>query len=274
MRSQPHSWTTLFTKLGMGRKKRNSLPTNGQRRKLCFEQFEDRRMLAAFTVNVAYDTITTDTDNAVITLREAVFRANQTQAHDTILFHPNLTGKTITLGKDAAGADLNLGSEAGELKITEAVTIDAQGKDITIDASGNDNTPGVNDGQGSRVFNLEITALAGETQKVTLDGLTITGGDTAVGMSDPGPGGGIHLKGGGAGNVSFVIRNSKITGNASTGRGEEFLAKTACKHRCLSKILKFQETLPGLAEEVFLLGRTVWKPILSQRRGLLLFLDP
>jgi len=87
------------------------------------------------------------------------------------------------------------GLPEGMLSITESVTIDAMSlpDGITIDASGNDPTPNStlddgnmdNDGDGSRVFSINIDNDAGDFDAVTLAGLTITGGDVS------GDGGGI-----------------------------------------------------------------------------------
>ena len=43
-------------------------------------------MLAVFNVNVAYDADTFVDGDGIMTLREAVFEANDNPAHDTILF--------------------------------------------------------------------------------------------------------------------------------------------------------------------------------------------
>ena len=200
MRSQPRSWTSLFTKLGIRRKKRNSRPINGQRRKLRFEQFEDRCMLAAFTVNVDYDVNTFDINDSIVTLREAVDRADATQAPDIINFASSLDGATITLGIDEFGNNLNFSSLNGDLDITESVTIDASMlTSLTVDASGNDNDVNVDDGGGSRIFDISGSGL------VTLDGLTLTGGDVT------GSGGAISTT------ASLEIKNSVISNNHAEG---------------------------------------------------------
>ncbi len=174
----------------------------GRNRRLRHELLEDRRMLAILTVNVLHDDV--DNGNPIndgdLTLRDAITYVNGFDpgsldiesngvvhidlteplgTNDTILFAPSLDGNTITLGIDAAGNNLDLGS-AGELSITNSVTIDAQRQGIKIDASGNDLTPNVNNGDGSRVFDIDIHAEAGESKPVTIDGLTLTGGETKV----------------------------------------------------------------------------------------------
>jgi hypothetical protein len=139
-------------------------------------------MLATYTVNVDYDAATpfNFSDN-VVTLREAVFRANQSSDHDTIEFSPSVfnSPKTIKLGKDVNGNPI----ATGELTITASVTIDGTidgagpsnvSLNITIDASGNDPTPNstpldgntTDDGDGTRIFN--ITDPAGTKPLVTM----------------------------------------------------------------------------------------------------------
>ena len=110
-------------------------------------------MLAVFNVNVAYDADTFVDGDGIMTLREAVFEANDNPAHDTILFDLPANQDKITLAH-------------GELSITESVTIDTVGQDITIDAN-----------NGSRVFTINASSSSGE---VKLSGLTITGGDSSL----------------------------------------------------------------------------------------------
>ncbi len=108
MRSQSNSWTALLAKLGINLKRNYSRFTksNARSRKLRFENCEDRRMLAVFTVTNPGDAVE-NTPAAIGTLRKAIFDAEQTDDHDTINFASNLDGATITLGKDAAGNSLN-----------------------------------------------------------------------------------------------------------------------------------------------------------------------
>ena len=167
------------------------------RRKPLFELLEDRRMLAVLTVNTNLDTSTPG--DGLVTLREAIIAANndtttdlgQTgSGADTIQFTPNLSGATIQLGS------------TGELKITSVMTIDASSLPggLTVKAFDNDATP--NNGNGTRVFNIDdgnATAI-----NVSLTGITLTGGDVA------GPGGGILSR------ENLTITDSTITGNAAT----------------------------------------------------------
>lgn len=202
MRRQPRFWTNLFAKLGLSGKKRRSANSNGFNRRLRFEQCEDRRLLATYTVNVDYDVVSwVDTDSDV-SLREAVETANSSAIADTILFDPDLNGTPITLGKDASGNTIS----TGQLNITESVTIkgeDPSGNplDVTIDAgNGDDHVP--NTGDGFRI--LSISGFFADV-KLEINGLKLTGGDP-----ETGEGGAILVQGG-----DLTIKNSLITGNAS-----------------------------------------------------------
>ena len=67
----------------------------------------------------------------------------------------------------------------GELIIGDAMTINGLGADLlTIDASGNDPTPLVNNGDGSRVFNIDDGNFTND-KAIAISGLTLTGGDVS-----------------------------------------------------------------------------------------------
>ena len=101
-------------------------------------------------------------------LREAIEFANSHAGHDTIEFSPALT----------AGGPATILLTHGELAITDAVTIDGPGADLlAIDASGNDSTPDLNDGNGSRIFNVD-NQIGSNPIDVQIGGLTLTGGDS------------------------------------------------------------------------------------------------
>ena len=188
-----------FGRTQKSRKTSRTKATNN-RRLLRHEQLEDRRMLATLTVSVDDDGAIAENDGN-LTLREAVAYVNQDafpgvndQAHitgtlgtnDTILFDSSLAGGTILLTE-------------GELDITEAVTIDAStlSGSLTVDASGNDNDVNVDNGGGTRVFHIDLFADPGQTEQVTLAGLTITGGDHPLiaNVTSSGGGGDAHLSG-------------------------------------------------------------------------------
>jgi len=174
MRCHPFSWTHVLTKLGFTAMKQPCRARNGYCRTLHFEQFEHRRMLATFTVNSLIDpSVFSDADTDV-SLREAIFRAENTPGADIINFSTdpvhNLNGATIKLQYiDQFNAAFSIYTD---------VTIDAtmlpQG--ITLDAIETEIDPTVPGGQdGLRVFDLGGPETF--TLNVTLAGLTMTGGD-------------------------------------------------------------------------------------------------
>ncbi|MEO2047557.1 MAG: hypothetical protein ABGX16_13405 [Pirellulales bacterium] len=110
-----------------------------QQRHLNFETSEQRRLLA-----ITVDTFVDEADGSIvdgdISLRDSLAVAS---SGETIDFDPTLAGETILL-------------TLGELAITSSVNLDASAVagDLTIDASGNDPTPAADNGDGSRVFNI------------------------------------------------------------------------------------------------------------------------
>jgi hypothetical protein len=129
---------------------------------------EDRRLLAVVTVNTLSDT--TDLNDGLTTLREAIFATNIVPGADTIEFAPSLT----------AGGSASIVLTQGELKITDSLTIHGPGSALlTIDASGSDPTPTTNNRDGSRIFNVSDTVAA--PIEVTISNLTLTGGDAETG---------------------------------------------------------------------------------------------
>ncbi len=148
------SWMTLLAKSGTTKQKSQSRTrirhTRG--RKLRFENCEDRRMLATFTVNVDYDaTAPFDFTDNDVSLREAIERANNVSpGPDTINFAASLDGQTILLTN-------------GEMLITESLTINGLGRDdLTIDAQGNSQIFEINDGvfgAGAVVQDVKISGL-------------------------------------------------------------------------------------------------------------------
>src|SRR5262245_40643722 len=102
---------------------RRYTPYSLYRRALRYEPLEDRRLLAVVTVNTLSDT--TDFNDGLTTLREAIFATNIVQGADTINFAPALTASgpaTITLTQ-------------GEIGISDGLTINGPGASVlTIDA--------------------------------------------------------------------------------------------------------------------------------------------
>jgi uncharacterized protein YndB with AHSA1/START domain len=126
-----------------------------------------------------------------LSLREAIANSNE---EDTITFDSSLSGGTITLN-------------SGELLIDKSLTIDALGaNNLTIDAN-----------QASRVFNID-DGQDKTNLDVTIDGLTITGGEAAQQNSpgDTNPG---NFGGGISNRENLNLNNSHIKGNNAVARG-------------------------------------------------------
>jgi hypothetical protein len=197
--------------------KKRTRPKRASVRRLRLEPLEDRRLLA-----ITVDTLTDELDGSIIdgdiSLRDALLAA---APFETINFDPALTA--------AGPATINL--TLGELRIAKDVTIVGPGADdLIISASGNDFTPGVNNGDGSRVFNISDGSPV--NRDVRISSLGLTGGDAAldgggirnlenltladvvvVGNAAGRDGGGIYSGG------SLTLIDSPVTGNAAIGRG-------------------------------------------------------
>jgi CSLREA domain-containing protein len=133
-------------------------------------------------VTTGADRLDTVFDPNALSLRDAVALANVIEGGDTITFAPGLSGVPIRLSM-------------GQLPITHGVTIQGLGAAQTvIDAQHN-----------SRIF--DVTATAGD---VTLDGLTLTGGQTTAPDE---PGGAIRSLSSG----TLTVRNSTVSGNSTQG---------------------------------------------------------
>ncbi len=132
--------------------------------------------------------ITSNADDGVGTLREAIELANGNGTSDTITFDSSLEGTTITL-------------TTGELAILEDLVIDASSiSGLTIDGNNN-----------SRIFN--VSDNTNDIIFVEFIGLTLSGGNP---QSDDGSlldGGAIFTE------ESLQITNSTISGNTSTSLG-------------------------------------------------------
>ncbi len=95
-------------------------------RHLCFEQLEDRRVLATFTVTSLGDAPVTFPGAAPGTLRQAIYDANHTAEPDVIQFAANLSG-TVNL---SVVDDTSLGASA--LVVSSTITIRGNANGITI----------------------------------------------------------------------------------------------------------------------------------------------
>jgi predicted outer membrane repeat protein len=163
-----------------------------QRKLFRCEQLEDRRLLAVITV----DTLTDEADGSIadgdVSLRDAIAVAAD---DDTIDFGESLDGGTILL-------------TMGELAVTRSLTIDATALPggLIIDASGSDPTPDEDNGDGSRIFNIDDGDPLTRSE-VTLTGLTLSGGDV------DGHGGAIRST------ETVTMTSSTISGNSAGRRG-------------------------------------------------------
>jgi len=165
-----------------------------RRRVLRFEPLEKRWLLS-----ITVDTLVDELDNSVvdgdISLRDALAAA---PAGETIDFDASLDGGTILL-------------TMGELFVTKALTIDATTlpSSLTIDASGNDPTPDEDNGDGSRVFNIDDGDDSTRVE-VAIGSLTLTGGDVG------GDGGAILAL------EDLTVTESTISGNNSARGRDRF----------------------------------------------------
>jgi CSLREA domain-containing protein len=167
--------------------------TSPHSRCLRFEPLEDRRLLSASPIVVTTLADTVDFSDGQTSLREAIFAANTVPGADTIEFAPSLT----------ASGPARILLTQGELKIIDSLTITGPGADLlTIDASGNDPTPGVADGKGSRIFNIDDGNNA-NILATQISGLTLTGGD-------------VKTAGAVLSRENLTLTNCTITGNISS----------------------------------------------------------
>jgi CSLREA domain-containing protein len=122
-----------------------------------------------FVVDTLADENDGDYSAGDLSLREAVGLANgSADLSDTIEFAPGLTADgpakiLLTLDELPINDDLAIRGPAAEL--------------LSIDASGNDPTPDINDGNGSRVFNVDDHSS--EVIDVSIERVTLSGGDTS-----------------------------------------------------------------------------------------------
>jgi hypothetical protein len=147
-------------------------------------------------VDFAGDEFDGDFEPGDLSLREAIWVSNIDPEVRSITFASNLSGATLVL-------------DMGELAITDSVTINASSlaNGITIDASGNDPTPTQDNGDGSRVFNIDDANDANFID-VSIEGVTLTGGD------ENDSGGAIFTR------ENLTVERSTITGNITT-RGND-----------------------------------------------------
>jgi hypothetical protein len=192
-RRTQHEWFSIQQFISRRRDPRQRLATQPHRRRLRFEPLEDRRLLAVVTIDTLDDTV--DFNDGVTSLREALFATNLVGGADTIEFAASLT----------AGGPATILLTQGELKISDALVIHGPGAALlTIDASGNDPTPGENNGDGNRIFNIDDGNFSAQLV-VSISGLALTGGDPSSNES-----GGAILN-----RENLTITDSTISGNSA-----------------------------------------------------------
>jgi hypothetical protein len=161
----------------------------GDRRRLRFESLEDRRLLA-----IIVDTLIDENDGVNVggvSLRDAIADAAPSE---TINFAAALT----------AGGPATIYLLHGELAINKSLTINGPGANLlTVDASTSDLNPELDQGDGSRVFNIDDNSF--NDIAVAVRGLKLTGGDVN------GRGGAISSW------ESLTLVDAIISGNAARG---------------------------------------------------------
>lgn len=155
------------------------------------EHLEPRRVLAAFEVTTASDVV--DGSDGLLSLREAITLAEANADADTITFGDGSSIAGGTNFQDAIPDTITLTN--GQLRVTRAVTISGTGANLLT----------IHGNNASRV--LEAYDLTGTSPAVTLSGVTLTGGNAALG-------GAIRNL-----DTNFTLEDSVVTGNHSSGKG-------------------------------------------------------
>ena len=155
------------------------------------------RISSGLIVSTADDGLDGDYSDGNLSLREAI-----QLAADSV----STTGK-VTFASDLSGQTLDL--TEGQISILNPVEIEGPGAaSLTISAAGNDPTPTTDQGDGTRIFNIDDNddnrGLA-----VTISGVTLSDGDVT------GAGGAIQSR------EDLTLRDSIITGNNAAQSGEQ-----------------------------------------------------
>jgi hypothetical protein len=168
---------------------------DGKRFRPKLDHLEDRLAPATFHVTTRLDVV--DPNDRVLSLREAITRANETPGADLI----NLKAGVYRISIAGANEDNNA---TGDFDITDTLTICGVGRSLTI----------IDGNQLDRVF--EVIGSSSNTTRLVLKNLTVRGGSILDN------GGGIRPYGGGirAYNANLVLHNVNVTGNqADIGGG-------------------------------------------------------
>jgi predicted outer membrane repeat protein len=167
------------------RKSRPTTPT-APRRRLRVECLEDRLVPATFTVTTTLDVV--NPADGVLSLREAVTRANARAGGDTLL----LPAGVFRIALDGANENLNA---TGDFDVTGDTLIRGAGAGVTV----------IDARQIDRAFDAIGTPTT--PIRVAFQGLTVRNG-----LSDSG--GGVQ-----SGNTDLVFRDCAVTGNRATSIG-------------------------------------------------------
>jgi len=166
------------------------------RRRLRFESLENRRLLASIIVNTLEDVVAADSQTS---LREAIAQANANPDADIISFSPQLQGSRLEL-RDKVNGDFG----NAMLAISSDITIVGP-VEISRDTDDGD----------ARLFVVDSSGT------LTLDTLTLSGGEAVGGKggdADGGGGGGAAGLGGAIFNQGVVnIVDSTLTNNVARG---------------------------------------------------------
>lgn len=207
-------WNEIVEAMGARHLKRISRAFKNRERSLRFEQCEDRRMLAVFTVNDPGDFI--DLNPNVTTLREAVAASNaSTNLVDTIKFNETVfaNGGTIML-------------TLGQLSVAETTRLVIDGRKsngntlgITINANnlGADHLPFTGDG-------FSIISFVGATggEQLEINSLAFSGSDTfASGVI-------------GVSNANLALKNVTLMGNNGGAMIDAFASNVTVEDSTIS----------------------------------------
>ena len=150
MSSKMIRWLSKLSRFRLHPKQRTRL----SRRRLFVEGLEDRRLMATFEVTTIRDIV--DPDDNLLSLREAITKANLDQISDSIVFNPSIT-------RDGPATIQLNGSEIGISAPLEM--IGPTSNRLTIDAN-----------HRSRIFRIDDGRGSVATNEITISNLKLTGG--------------------------------------------------------------------------------------------------
>jgi hypothetical protein len=181
-------------------------PARARRGRPRLEWLEERCVPATFVVNSTADLAfpPPGAPPGVVTLRFALTEANADTAPDTITFDPSLAGKTITLslvGDSSAGPSALAVGAPGQLR------------EITIDGSP---APGLTVSGPAAATNLRLVIVL-PGNGLTLEDLTLSGGQARGGNGGGGGGGAAGMGGAVFNEGTLTVRGCTFTANLALG---------------------------------------------------------